>query len=389
MIYMDDFGIHHSDLMAHRQMTWQVLKKLEEHGLCLKPEKCEFEKLVIKFLGMIIGNGQVDMDPKKVEAVTAWPTPTMKKQLQQFLGLVNFYRRFVKGFANIACPLHDLTGSAPWIWTEAHQQAFEQLKQALVEAPILATPDEELPFRLETDASDYAIGAVLSQKGADGHSHPVDYHSWALDPAERNYQIYDKELLAIIDALLVWRKYLLGAKHVFEIWTDHLNLLFYRQPQNLTRRQARWITDMGEFQFTIHHLPGKANGQADALSRRPDFEPQAPDNQGILGLPEELFRATEITLGGLTEWMAEIRDNTDWEADPVLVQAQSDPKWRRLPEGTALRSGRLYVLATANLRDRIIQGHHDRTLAGHPGSCQTGLILKRSYWWDTLDADVS
>ncbi len=312
---MDDFGIHHSDLMAHRQMTWQVLKKLEEHGLCLKPEKCEFEKLVIKFLGMIIGNGQVDMDPKKVEAVTAWPTPTMKKQLQQFLGLVNFYRCFVKGFSNIARPLHDLTGSAPWI--------------------------------------------------------------------------YDKELLAIIDALLVWRKYLLGAKHVFEIWTDHLNLLFYRQPQNLTRWQARWITDMGEFQFTIHHLPGKANGQADALSRRPDFEPQAPDNQGILGLPEELFHATEITLGGLTEWMAEIRDNTDWEADPVLVQAQSDPKWRRLPEGTALHSGRLYVPATANLRDRIIQGHHDRTLAGHPGSRRTGLILKRSYWWDTLDADVS
>src|SRR6266536_2415770 len=168
-MFIDDIGIHHADIAEHRQMVWQVLAKLKAHSLCLKLEKCEFECSSIKFLGMVIGNGTVDMDPKKVAAVTDWPVPTTKKQLQQFLGLVNFYRRFVKGFATIARPLHDLTGGNAWEWTARHQEAFEQLKYALAIAPVLAMPDDSLPFKVETDASDYAVGAVLSQKGADGH----------------------------------------------------------------------------------------------------------------------------------------------------------------------------------------------------------------------------
>jgi len=388
-MFIDDIGVHHADIAEHQQMVQQVLAKLKAHSLCLKLEKCEFERSSIKFLGMVIGNGTVDMDPKKVEVVTAWPVPTTKKQLQQFLGLVNFYRRFVKGFASIARPLHDLTGGTPWTWESKHQEAFEWLKCALAEAPVLAMPDEDLPYRVETDASDYAIGVVLSQKGTDGHYHPVEFHSWTLEPSEWNYQIYDKELLAIVDALSLWWQYLLGAKHIFEIWTDHLNLLFYRQPQNLTRRQAHWITDLREFNFTIHHLPGKYNGRADALSRQPDFVPKDPDNQAMLGLPEELFRTTEVTLDGPVDWIEEIRHNTDWTRDPVLEQAQGNPKWKRLPEGTALHGGRLYVPATGNLRDRIIQAHHDQALAGHPGARRTTLILKRHYWWDTLDGDVS
>ncbi len=172
-MFIDDIGVHHADIAEHWQMVRQVLAKLKAHSLCLKLEKCEFECSSIKFLGMVIGNGTVDMDPKKVEAVTTWPVPTTKKQLQQFLGLVNFYRRFVKGFASIARPLHDLTGGTPWTWESKHQEAFERLKCALAEAPVLAMPDEDLPYQVETDASDYAIGAVLSQKGTDGHYHPV------------------------------------------------------------------------------------------------------------------------------------------------------------------------------------------------------------------------
>ena len=127
-------------------MVRQVLQKLEEHGLCLKPEKCEFERSSVKFLGMVIGNGQVDMDPKKVEAVISWPVPVNKCQLQQFLGLVNFCCWFIKGFASIACPLHDLTGNAPWTWESKHQEAFEQLKQCLAEAPSWPCLMRKSPF---------------------------------------------------------------------------------------------------------------------------------------------------------------------------------------------------------------------------------------------------
>jgi len=177
VIYIDDILVFTTDLDEHRRLVRQVLRRLEEHNLFLKPEKCEFETTKTQFLGMIIELGKTEMAPKKVSAVLNWPVPQCKRDLQRFLGLTNYYRRFIKGFAEIAWPLHYLTGAVPWNWTTDQDQAFKQLKSALTSAPMLIIPDEEKPYRVETDTSDFAIGAVLSQKSMDDVWHPVEFYS--------------------------------------------------------------------------------------------------------------------------------------------------------------------------------------------------------------------
>ena len=180
----------------------------------------------------------IRMDPNKVKAVTTWPTPTTKRELQQFLGFVNFYRRFVKGFAKIAKPLTKLTGKNEWFWTELQQKAFEELKQEITLERTLIIPKPGRPFRMETDASDFAITAILSQEDDEGKWRPVAFMSKALNDAKRNYEIYDKEMLAIMQGFYEWAHYLKGNDAVTEVLTDHQNLTYFRKPQNLNRRQA-------------------------------------------------------------------------------------------------------------------------------------------------------
>ena len=165
---------------------------------------------------MIISEGHVGMDPVKVKGVEEWPVPTCKREVQSFLGFINFYRRFIKDYGRIAKPLTILTGNTPWKWGIEQQLAFEELKSSITSAPVLAIPNDDDPFMVECDASDFAIGAVLSQK-QNGKWHPVAFLSKAMNETERNYEIYDKELLAIMTALNDWRQYLLGAKYPFEI----------------------------------------------------------------------------------------------------------------------------------------------------------------------------
>lgn len=150
---------------------------------------------------MIVEEGRVRMDPAKVKAVAEWATPTRKKDLQSFLGFCNFYRRFIKDFSCIARPLHRLTGDVPWEWLLEQQLAFDELKHRITAEPVLAIPTDDGKFRVEADSSNYATGAVLSQQGTDGKWHPIAYHSKSFSEAERNYEIYDKELLAIMLAL--------------------------------------------------------------------------------------------------------------------------------------------------------------------------------------------
>jgi hypothetical protein len=200
MVYLDDILIFTEDIEENRSITAEVLKRLRENDLFVRPEKCFFEKDRIEYLGMIISHGHVEMDPAKLTGVTDWPRPEKVKQVQAFLGFANFYRRFIQDFAKHAKPLTILTQKEqPWIWTDAQEQAFQSLKQAFTSAPILRIPDDVNPFRLECDSSDFATGAVLSQLDpSDNMYHPVAFYSKSLNVHERNYEIYDKELLAII-----------------------------------------------------------------------------------------------------------------------------------------------------------------------------------------------
>ena len=179
------------------------------------------------------------MDPVKLKAIIEWEPPKTVKQVQAFLGFGNFYRRFIRDYSKIVRPLTELTKKdQPFLWTSDCQKAFDTLKKRFTEEPILQIPDPEKPFQIECDASKVATGAVLRQQGEDGLWHPCAYLSKSFTPAERNYQIYDRELLAIVRALEAWRHFLQGSPHPTEILSDHKNLTYFRTAQKLNRRQA-------------------------------------------------------------------------------------------------------------------------------------------------------
>ncbi len=210
------------------------------------------------------------MDQGKVTAVAEWPTPQTIKELQRFLGFANFYRRFIKGFSLLTVPLTTLLRgkSKSLSWSFNAHEAFDSLKTAFSTAPILRHPDPHVPFVVEVDASTTGAGAVLSQLfGEPPRLQPCAYYSKKLTPAEQNYDIGNRELLAIKLALEEWRHWLEGANHPFTVITDHKNLQYLRQVKRLNPRQARWALFFTRFDFTITYRPGNRNCKADALSR--------------------------------------------------------------------------------------------------------------------------
>ena len=213
-VYLDDILIFTKTLSEHRNIMWRVLECLWEHKLYLKPEKCEFKRRRIEYLGVIVSEGQVEMDLVKVSGVAEWPMPRNKKEVQSFVGFVNFYRRFIKDFSHHAHALFDLTKKdIGWKWEELEQVAFDKLKELITSAPVLIFPDDSCPYHVEADSSDVATGAVLSQQTSSENGvkwHPIAFLSKSLSPVEQNYEIHDKEMLAIICALEEWQHYLEG-----------------------------------------------------------------------------------------------------------------------------------------------------------------------------------
>jgi hypothetical protein len=228
-IYMDDILIAAGTLQELRERTKRVLQRLLDCDLHLKLEKCLFEKTEIDFLGMIISHNQIRMDTSKLMGIKEWTPPTTVKQVRSFLGFCNFYRKFIGHYAEISKPLTELTKKTEaFVWTEERNQAFESLKEKFMEEPVLMMPDPTKQFILETDASKVACGAVLKQYHSDGELHPCGYISHTFTPTEKNYDVYDRELKAVIDAIDTWRQLLRGSPHPVIIHTDHKNLSFYK-----------------------------------------------------------------------------------------------------------------------------------------------------------------
>jgi len=284
VVYLDNILIFTRTEEEHAKAIRRVLQVLQEHKLFLRPEKCKFCEEQIKYLGLVISENEVSMDPVKVAGVREWPTPENKTDVQAFLGFINFYRRFIRDFSAKARPLFNLTRSEQvWMWSGKKQTAFEDLKMAVTTAPVLVSPQDSEPFRVEVNSLDFATGAVLSQQStADGKWHPVVFYSKSLSSIERNYEIHDKEMLAIIRALEKWRHFLEGATHPVEIWTDHKNLEYFMTAKKLNRRQARWSLHLARFDFLLHHRPGRTMGKLDALSRRANHRNGASDNKNII-----------------------------------------------------------------------------------------------------------
>jgi transposase InsO family protein len=382
VVYLDDILIFSRQTSDHARHVKEVLQRLRNNRLYCALEKCEFHTTEVEFLGYRISPGGIMMDPAKVQAVTDWPPPTSIRDIQVFLGFANFYRRFIRHYSRVAAPLTDRLrgGQAGKITlTAGETTAFQALKTAFTTAPVLRHFDPTLHTVVETDASDYVVAAVLSQWVAIDSSkpddpprprthrlHPIAYWSRKMQPAERNYEIHDKELLAIVDALQAWRHYLHGLHNDFEVVTDHQALQYFQTKRQLNRRQARWSQALGEFVFRIVYRPGALATRPDALSRRSDLHPNTdstttvadPANIGIL-LPPTLFAQT-----------------ADIPLDESLVTAT--------PESTTP----MPVLPPPPDTNAVIRQFHDDPSAGHPGVAATLALLRRHYSWPTMRADV-
>ena len=224
---------------------------------------------MVSFLGYIVGENGLEMDPEKIKAILDWPIPRSVKAVQSFLGFANFYRRFIKDYSKLVSPLTGLTKKdTPFEWTSICQTQFNTLKQRFTSAPILQHFDPKLQAYVETDASDYAIGTILSQLGSDNLLHPVAFDSRKMAPADLNYAIHDKELLAIVWAFSRWRSHLLGAQKQIVVYTDHNSLQYFMTSKQLTRRQARWAEVLAEYDFVIKYRPGKQSEKPDSLRSR-------------------------------------------------------------------------------------------------------------------------
>jgi len=286
VVYLDDILIFTKTEEEHMQAVQQVLQVLKENKLFLRPEKCEFYKQRIEYLGLVISENKVSMDLVKVAGVREWPTLENKMDIQAFLGFVNFYRRFIQDFSAKAQPLFDLTRSEQvWTWSGKEQAAFEDLKTAVTTALVLVSLQES-----EADSSNFTTGAVLSQQSTtDGKWHPVAFYSKSLSSMEQNYEIHDKEILAIIRVLEEWRHFLKGATYLVEIWTDHKNLEYFMMAKKLNHRQACWSLHLARFDFLLHHCPRYTMGKLDTLSRRADHGNGASDNENMVLLRPEFL----------------------------------------------------------------------------------------------------
>ncbi|GJP84180.1 hypothetical protein CLOP_g14268 [Closterium sp. NIES-67] len=265
VVYLDDILIYTRDMKQHVEHLRRVFEILRRERFYVKLSKSEFALEKVQFLGHMVSAQGVHVDPKKIEAVRTWKTPENVKELQQFLGFANSYNRFVPQYAKLAAPLTNLLKkNTPYKWEPKHQEAVEQLKQALTSAPVLILPDPERDYVIEADASDQAVGAVLMQDQGNGLQ-PIAYLSKKLHGAELNYPIHDKEALAIVIAFKAWRCYLEGRRTT--VYTDHCSLKYLKTQPNLSRRQVRWIDFLEtHFHYDIVYKPGHKN-KADALSR--------------------------------------------------------------------------------------------------------------------------
>lgn len=432
--YLDDVLVYSKSRKEHRQHVDAIVQRLYESGLQIDIDKCEFETTRVKYLGLIVTPTGIEMDPDKVASVLDWPEPPGLKDLQKFLGFANFYRRFIKGYSKLCAPLHDLLKrESPWHWGSAQREAFNRLKTAFASGPVLTTFDYTRRTVLETDASDWASGGVLSQYDDDGVLRPVAYFSSKHSAAQCNYEIYDKELLAIIKCLEEWRPELQGSSESFEIVTDHKNLQYFMTTKALSQRQVRWSEFLSGFNFRIVYRPGKMAVRPDALSRKPGDRPAKADldddrvkNRERTMLPpsvvddtvradlnalnaSRLFLAPmEIVLPAEERSMDDLIDTAYVNSDlaQVMAAALRDEHVHQWP--SAIRKElriayqdctlignrvyyrqRLFVPPNDELRTQILYRNHNTAIAGHPGRTKTLDVIQRSYWWPRITQDVA
>ncbi|KAJ9520579.1 hypothetical protein QJQ45_007435 [Haematococcus lacustris] len=380
LVYLDDILIYSRSEAEHLEHLRTVLGLLRQHQLYANLSKCAFFLPSMDFLGHIISAAGIHPDPAKIRAMVEWPVPRNLNDLRSFLGSANYYRRLIHHHAHLILPLTNLLkAETPWSWGPEQQEAFERVKAALASNPVVRPPDFSRPFTVKTDASLYAIGAVLSQRDDNGAEYVVAYESRKLQPAEINYPTHDRELLAVVHALTLWRHYLLGRP--FTIETDNCPITHIMTQPHLSARQLRWTQLLAPYSFTLVHKAGKTHIVPDALSRRPDYQLSSLS----VATPDSAFFAT---------YDHHAPQDPAYQAafSHTLSHNPSGPSsWHlRVIDGrlyTASEPPRLYVPASP-LRSQLLHEAHDAVTSAHLGRAKTLERLQRHFYWPQMEQTV-
>ena len=363
VVYFDDILVYSKNVDEHAFHLHQVLSKLLENQLYAKMSKCSFCLDEVTFLGFVVGKDGVKVDESKIQAIKDWPTPKSVSEIRSFHGLASFYRRFVKDFSTIAAPLNNLVKkNVKFDWNDDCENAFQTLKQKLIQAPVLTLPNFDHMFEVECDASGVGIGGVLMQNGK-----PIAYFSEKLKGAQVNYPTYDKELYAIVRCLEVWRHYLVAKE--FVIHSDHESLKYLGSQSVLNKRHAKWSSFLESFPYVLKYKKGKENVVADALSRK----------ALILNVCDSKFFGLEF-----------IKDLYSKDSDFATIWQASEfepfQKYFR-KNGFLFKDDRLCIPHCA-LRNILIRESHCGGLMSHFGIAKTYDILCDNFYWPRMKSDV-
>ena len=419
-VYIDDVLVFSRTLEEHLQHLCNVIQRLSEAGLKLKPSKCRFIREEVEYLGHVITPYGLKTNPRITSSVKGFPRPRNMTELRRFLGLCSYYRRFVHNFSKIASPLRALTRKdAEFSWTTEREHSFQTLKQKLTSTPVLAYPSFDKSFILETDASIEGIGAVLSQPQEDAMVHPVAYASRSLTAAERNYSITELETLAVVWAITHFIPYLYG--HDVTVITDHTAVKAILQTPNPSGKHARWWTKVyasGVRNIQIQYRPGRLNSTADALSRCPQSPPVNRESQSRAHVATVTTTTTSdpsnIQTLLRTEPEKAVPDSfaEEQRKDPALLeifgflQKGELPSEERRARKIALQASLftiddeiLYyvdprqkqqrrVAVPRHLYEQILRESHSGEMCGHFSGKRTYATLVRLWWWDGMHTDV-
>lgn len=419
--YLDDILIYSNNLVEHETHVKKVLARLREAGLQVDIKKTEFHTTRTKYLGFIISTNGIEVDPEKIEAITKWKVPRNVKAVQSFLGFCNFYRRFIKDYGRVAHPLHNLCRKdLPWYFDASCKTAFETLQRMLTTTPLLQHYNRDYETQLETDASDGVVAGVMSQrkKGSDDEWLPVGYYSKTMNPAEMNYQIHDKEMLAIVQSFKQWRADLTSATSSIQVWTDHRALEYFMSTKTLNQRQARWAEILADFDFLISYRAGKDNGKPDLLTRL-DYDTAAQQaiksaHRTTILLPAKYLDPQIVQdlkvqpqgcdLNGIA--LAALDSNLPVTFMDDLFQAnrthpsleehrelarKGHADWTLTSHGLLLFKTRLELPESNEvliIHTELIKAVHASLLTAHPGVTKTMALLRRFYHWKGMQATV-
>ena len=418
LLYLDDIIVFSKDFYSHLERLEEVFQRFRAARLKLKPSKCQLFQKEVAYLGHVVSQDGVATDPDKVEAVRSWPSPKCVQEVRSFLGFVGYYRRFCPDFATISRPLNLLTSKeSSFKWEQEEEDAFQTLKQLLMEAPVLTYPDPSKPYILDTDASNEAAGAVLSQE-TDGEERVVAYFSKTFSPPQRNYCVTRRELLAVVLAVTHFRPYLYGRK--FLLRTDHASLIWLYKRSEPSHQIARWLELLAEFEFVLEHRPGTKHGNADGLSRCTDC-PQCVRIESRDGGPShaELQTETQPQVGAISLKsqvdQAELEQLQDTPNTPIAIIKETlmtgvapDPRvvetsdaelarFISLLPRMEVRAGILKIrgqdsdkdswtiVCPKALREPVIWEIHRQ---GHIGIDRTTKRLQKEWYWPGLTADT-